>query len=62
MNGDCFKRRPVGEEGEAEYSMALVKWEAWEAQRGMSRDDSMRAYVQLVDSISTDWGAEVGQG
>ncbi len=28
-----------------------AKFEAWEARKGMSKDDAMQAYVELVDEL-----------
>ncbi|XP_077579370.1 acyl-CoA-binding protein-like [Stigmatopora nigra] len=30
---------------------ARRKWDAWNAQKGMSKDEAMAAYVQLVETL-----------
>ena len=29
-----------------------AKWEAWNALKGVSRDDAMQRYIDLIDSLS----------
>jgi len=43
-NGDADDERPSDFVGGA-------KWDAWHALAGMSRDEAMQAYVDLVESL-----------
>jgi diazepam-binding inhibitor (GABA receptor modulating acyl-CoA-binding protein) len=45
--GDVTGDRPGGFDFKG-----AAKYDAWESRRGMSRDDAMRAYVELVDSLA----------
>lgn len=51
-----FKQATEGDvEGESPGFFDLkgaAKFDAWEARRGMSRDEAMQAYVDLVDKLA----------
>ena len=34
---------------------ARGKWDAWEAKKGMSKEDAQAAYVDLVKGILGEW-------
>jgi len=42
---------------------ARAKWDAWNALKGMSKDEAKKQYVALVDSTSPGWeGSSVMAG
>eukprot|EP01013_Petalomonas_cantuscygni_P011329 TRINITY_DN24740_c0_g1_i1.p1 TRINITY_DN24740_c0_g1~~TRINITY_DN24740_c0_g1_i1.p1 ORF type:complete len:118 (+),score=19.54 TRINITY_DN24740_c0_g1_i1:49-354(+) len=34
---------------------ARAKWDAWNSVKGMSKDDAMTKYVELIASMKADW-------
>ena len=46
--GDATGKRP----GMTDF-VGRAKYDAWAGEKGMSRDDAMRAYVELVEDLKT---------
>ncbi len=47
--GDVKGERPSGFD-----FVGAAKYDAWEKRRGMSSDEAMQAYIELVDSLARD--------
>jgi len=51
-----FKQSTVGDVSGEKPGMfdfvRVAKYEAWENRKGMTKDDAMRAYVELVDKLA----------
>ncbi|WIA09462.1 hypothetical protein OEZ85_008863 [Tetradesmus obliquus] len=50
-----FKQAKVGDNNTAKPGLLDLKgkkkWEAWNNKKGMSSEDAMKAYIELVDSL-----------
>mmetsp|Transcript_3772 Transcript_3772/g.8314 ORF Transcript_3772/g.8314 Transcript_3772/m.8314 type:complete len:92 (-) Transcript_3772:2035-2310(-) len=54
--GDCNIDRPGGFFNHKEQK----KWDAWNAKKGVSADEAMKAYIAKVDSVAgTDFGTKI---
>ncbi|CAL9689975.1 unnamed protein product [Knipowitschia caucasica] len=55
-----FKQASVGDVNTARPGMldftGKAKWDAWEKQKGKSKDDAMKEYVDLVNELKTKYG------
>lgn len=48
--GDCNTPRPGMFQLQQKY-----KWDAWNSVAGMSKEDAMKAYVELLDKLAPNW-------
>eukprot|EP00181_Compsopogon_caeruleus_P004783 CAMPEP_0184677506 /NCGR_PEP_ID=MMETSP0312-20130426/86_1 /TAXON_ID=31354 /ORGANISM="Compsopogon coeruleus, Strain SAG 36.94" /LENGTH=91 /DNA_ID=CAMNT_0027125413 /DNA_START=295 /DNA_END=570 /DNA_ORIENTATION=+ len=53
--GDCNTERPGGLFNQADK----MKWDSWNAKKGTSKDDAMKAYIKKVDEMC---GTSFGSG
>uniref|UniRef100_A0A3Q3ERY4 Diazepam binding inhibitor (GABA receptor modulator, acyl-CoA binding protein) n=1 Tax=Kryptolebias marmoratus TaxID=37003 RepID=A0A3Q3ERY4_KRYMA len=55
-----FKQATVGDVNTARPGMldftGKAKWDAWEKQKGKSKDDAMNEYIQLVEELKQKYG------
>ncbi|XP_061578992.1 acyl-CoA-binding protein [Cololabis saira] len=55
-----FKQASVGDVNTARPGMldftGKAKWDAWEKQKGKSKDDAMNEYIQLVEELKQKYG------
>uniref|UniRef100_A0A672ZYQ3 Acyl-CoA-binding protein n=1 Tax=Sphaeramia orbicularis TaxID=375764 RepID=A0A672ZYQ3_9TELE len=55
-----FKQATVGDVNTARPGMldftGKAKWDAWEKQKGKSKDDAMNEYVSLVEELKQKYG------
>ncbi len=51
-----YKQGSLGDNGEKKPSfgdmVGRAKWDAWNGVKGLSRDDAMQQYVDLIESLS----------
>jgi len=54
-----FKQATLGDNTTAQpWSVqfeASAKWNAWSANKGMSRDDAMKSYCKILDEQDSNW-------
>ena len=50
--GDITGNRPGGFDFKGR-----AKWEAWKHRRGLSREDAMKAYVEVVEGLERELGS-----
>ncbi|XP_059355552.1 acyl-CoA-binding protein-like isoform X2 [Carassius carassius] len=55
-----YKQGTVGDVNTARPGMldftGKAKWDAWEAKKGMSKDDAMKAYIAKVEELKGKYG------
>ncbi|XP_015257727.1 acyl-CoA-binding protein [Cyprinodon tularosa] len=55
-----FKQATVGDVNTARPGMldftGKAKWDAWEKQKGKSKEDSMNEYIKLVEQLKQKYG------
>uniref|UniRef100_A0A673HXS4 Acyl-CoA-binding protein n=1 Tax=Sinocyclocheilus rhinocerous TaxID=307959 RepID=A0A673HXS4_9TELE len=55
-----YKQATVGDVNTARPGMldftGKAKWDAWEAKKGMSKDDAMKAYIAKVEELKGKYG------
>ncbi|XP_037542691.1 acyl-CoA-binding protein [Nematolebias whitei] len=55
-----FKQASVGDVNTARPGMldftGKAKWDAWEKQKGKSKEDAMNEYIQLVEELKQKYG------
>ncbi|KAG9349731.1 hypothetical protein JZ751_028179 [Albula glossodonta] len=55
-----YKQATVGDVNTARPGMldftGKAKWDAWETQKGMSKEDAMKAYIALVEELKEKYG------
>ncbi|KAK2849936.1 hypothetical protein Q7C36_008719 [Tachysurus vachellii] len=55
-----FKQSTVGDVNTARPGMldfaGKAKWDAWEAKKGMSKEDAMKAYISKVEELKGKHG------
>nr|AKG51652.1 acyl-CoA-binding protein [Oryzias sinensis] len=55
-----FKQASVGDVNTARPGMldftGKAKWDAWEKQKGKSKEDAMKEYVKLVEELKQKYG------
>lgn len=49
--GNCMQPRPNSEDGQ----VALAKWEAWNSNKGLARDQAMARFVSQLDAVAPAW-------
>ncbi|XP_037908495.1 acyl-CoA-binding protein homolog [Hermetia illucens] len=54
-----YKQATIGDNNTSKPGMTdlkgKAKWEAWNGRKGMSQDDAKRAYIALVEKISSSY-------
>ncbi|XP_016424075.1 acyl-CoA-binding protein isoform X2 [Sinocyclocheilus rhinocerous] len=55
-----YKQATVGDVNTARPGMldftGKAKWDAWEAKKGMSQDDALKAYIAKVEELKGKYG------
>lgn len=55
-----YKQATVGDVNTARPGMldftGKAKWDAWESQKGKSKEDAMKEYIELVDQLKAKHG------
>lgn len=55
-----FKQATVGDVNTARPGMldfkGKAKWDAWDARKGMGKDDAMKAYIEKVEELKGKYG------
>ncbi|KAM9486705.1 acyl-CoA-binding protein [Clarias gariepinus] len=55
-----FKQATVGDVNTARPGMldftGKAKWDAWDAKKGMSKEDAMKAYISKVEELKEKYG------
>ncbi|KAK6485192.1 acyl-CoA-binding protein-like [Huso huso] len=55
-----FKQATVGDVNTARPGMldfkGKAKWDAWDARKGMGKDDAMKAYIAKVEELKGKYG------
>ncbi|XP_041118132.1 acyl-CoA-binding protein-like [Polyodon spathula] len=55
-----FKQATVGDVNTARPGMldfkGKAKWDAWEARKGMGKEDAMKAYIAKVEELKLKYG------
>uniref|UniRef100_A0A672RDJ5 Acyl-CoA-binding protein n=1 Tax=Sinocyclocheilus grahami TaxID=75366 RepID=A0A672RDJ5_SINGR len=55
-----YKQATVGDVNTARPGMldftGKVKWDGWEAKKGMSQDDALKAYIAKVEELKGKYG------
>ncbi|XP_048048650.1 acyl-CoA-binding protein [Megalobrama amblycephala] len=55
-----YKQATVGDVNTARPGMldftGKAKWDAWEAKKGLSKDDAMKAYIAKVEELKGKYG------